>query len=282
MKVYNDALDVSGDKIKHTRHYHVQFFGDDGERGWIPESRMLPFEGEEAFQRYAQEKIAQDRKNRAYYEVRPSRMKGWLVSVRAANEALPMTRNERKVHFTFVYDIPALQKRTKAQGGAAVAAGEPDEYLTTADGMEILPNGVVRKARSGKRKLQEVVALEGGETSGVTPPPKRRKTSSTHRASSDVGSSPLANKSVAQYMVFCQKRQDSIRLDNPDFSKEQVEAALKELWSQLDEEQRSKFIPMGSDVQHISEMMPVNASRGAHDSAEGCTSKYRETFCFVL
>ncbi len=69
-------------------------------------------------------------------------------------------------------------------------------------------------------------------------------------------------ESVAQFMVFCQKRRESIRKDTPELDDEQVEAKLKEQWGQLDEEQKSKFIPMGVDVQHISELIPAQASVG--------------------
>ena len=235
------------------RQYHVQFFGDEGERGWIPESRMLPFEGEEAFQRYVQEKVAENKKNRAWYEVSARRRKAWMIAVRAATEALPMTRNERKVTFTFTYHIPGLQpKEAGPEGGQE----EVSLYPTTPDGMEILPNGVVRKKRGrpSRGKGQE-------SSNGITPPAKRR------RKSPDVGASPLANKSVAQYMVFCQKRGEVIRKENPEMTEEAVEAKLKEQWGQLDEEQKSKFIPMGLDVQRISEMIPAQATRGKHELA---------------
>jgi len=73
----------------------------------------------------------------------------------------------------------------------------------------------------------------------------------------------LANQSVTQYTVFCQKRRDIVRREHPGYTQQQIFNILAKQWAELDEEQRSKFIPMGSDVKNLSLIMsPVLSDSG--------------------
>ena len=106
----------------------------------------------------------------------------------------------------------------------------------------------------------------------------------------------LANQSVTQYTVFCQKRRDIIRREHPGYTQQQIFQILAKQWSELDEEQRSKFIPMGSDVKNLSQIMsPVLSDSGesisfhfaAHMRMRTCTCSENElaflvAFCIKL
>lgn len=88
--------------------YHVQFFGDEGERGWINEGAIIPYEGVEAFNKFCDEMKVVHKKERQNYTVPPRRVKAWNVAVRSAEEAYPMTRVFRVHRFAFVYDQPVM------------------------------------------------------------------------------------------------------------------------------------------------------------------------------
>lgn len=86
----------------------MQFFGDEGERGWINEGAIIPYEGVEAFNKFCDEMKVVHKKERQNYTVPPRRVKAWNVAVRSAEEAYPMTRVFRVHRFAFVYDQPVM------------------------------------------------------------------------------------------------------------------------------------------------------------------------------
>ena len=187
---------------------------------------MIPFEGRQAFDQFCKEMMAKHKKDRDRYQVKASRRKAWEIAVSATEEALPKTRLERQQTYTFVYEptVPAP-----------------------------LSNGVaVQKRKYVKRKSQPVdeTSDDAAAASPVpsSPPCKRMRGNR---------SSPrqLADQFATQFVVFCQKRRDSVREANPSDSEAQVEGRLLELWEELDDDDRAKFIPMGADVTNIAEMM---------------------------
>ncbi|KAK2154206.1 hypothetical protein NP493_2211g00002 [Ridgeia piscesae] len=230
---------IKGD-LRQTRLYHVQFFGNEAERGWVSEGAMIPFEGKKAFERFCVEMIAKHKKDRDRYIVKQGRRKAWEVAVVATEEALPMSRLERQQTYTFVYE-PTEPVATKSA---------PDSQQVAA-----LSNGVaVQKRKYVKRKVQAVD--EGGVDGTASPlpasPPRKRMRHLRPQRSSP---RKLADQFATQFAVFRQKRRDSVREENPADSDEQVEKRLQELWEGLSDEDRAKFIPMGSDVTNITEMM---------------------------
>jgi hypothetical protein len=69
-------------------------------------------------------------------------------------------------------------------------------------------------------------------------------------------------------MVFCQKRRESVRRDNPGLSDAKVEKCLQSQWNDLDEEQRAKFIPMGPDVTSVSDLLLHSGSLSSPDGSK--------------
>ena len=65
----------------------------------------------------------------------------------------------------------------------------------------------------------------------------------------------VSNQHQAQFTVFCRKKRDGIAQENPSWSTTDIDAHLWQQWSQLDDETRSRFIPMGSDFTYLSRMM---------------------------
>ena len=106
------------------RQYHVQFFGDEGERGWVGENAVMPYEGRTAFQQLCARMLARDRKNEKLYSVPSRRLRPWTVAVDYAEDAYPMNRAERVRNFAFVYEEAASSPVPTGETAAAAATGE--------------------------------------------------------------------------------------------------------------------------------------------------------------
>lgn len=91
-----------------------------------------------------------------------------------------------------------------------------------------------------------------------SPPRKKQKLSDPPREESPSHiklPKNISNQCIVQFTVFCQKRRESVKNEHPDYDDSQVEDCLQEQWSKLDDETRSRFIPMGSDFTYLSQMM---------------------------
>lgn len=133
--------------------YHVRFFGDENERGWINESSIIPFDGLEAFTKFCNEMMTLHKKDRQNYIVPARRLKAWNIAVKSAQEAHPMTRAFRVHHFAFVYNEPVV-----ANGSTTV----PEHRL---ESTQPIKKGIKRSRSSSV----------GG--SGDSQPKKRQRTS---------------------------------------------------------------------------------------------------------
>ena len=136
----------------------MQFFGNEGERGWVNHRSLIPFEGREAFEKWAAEMRQKNKKNAKLYIVMPRRQKAWNIAMKEAARALPMSHQERKHTFTFQYVLPP-------QPAAA----------TPANGLQSTTKSP-RKQAHNKRKLHSDVE---GTPSTLAPPRKRQKRHST-------------------------------------------------------------------------------------------------------
>lgn len=97
-----------GQKISF-RQYHVQFFGEEGERGWVQESSAIPFEGRTKFDNFCQDMIKEHKKEKKNYTVALNRRRAWEVAVSSAEHARTMPRVRRVEEYVVVYDdtVPA-------------------------------------------------------------------------------------------------------------------------------------------------------------------------------
>jgi len=68
-------------------------------------------------------------------------------------------------------------------------------------------------------------------------------------------------------------------MENPGYTDAEVDADLRGQWSLLDEETRSRFIPMGSDMTHVSRQMMENAE--ALRQTEGTSNLLCSPFLFL-
>ena len=96
--------------------YHVQFFGHQGERGWVPATRLIRYEGVEKLHAYCDKQKNNVRnKSKELYstEVSKAKMAGWNLAIQDADHAAAMEITERKLAYTYVYVKPEKGKKPK-------------------------------------------------------------------------------------------------------------------------------------------------------------------------
>ncbi|XP_070541450.1 histone-lysine N-methyltransferase NSD2-like isoform X2 [Ptychodera flava] len=261
---------MKGAALKSYRLYHVQFFGEVPERGWVGGSSMRKFSGRDQYQTLVQEMSAKI-KNRgernkflAKNSLKPSkRGRGaWEIAVQECERALPMSRHERKLNFTFKYEMP-----TSAEGNVAA---EQIDVVSLGDS----PKMKAKRAYKKRKADEEAAAAEGthsvptdsasvdtavasGNESEITP--QRTKRKYVRRRSKTTKPSPVDRITVADVMVsestntpkkrgrkpgfviFYQKHKDQVKTDHPDYNDEQLLEFLKQQWNAMSDKQKSRY-----------------------------------------
>nr|CAD7399455.1 unnamed protein product [Timema poppensis] len=96
-----------GGSRKLQRYFHVQFYGDNGRRSWVPASGLIPYEGVEAFNKLSEETLSKlkkyERKQATSFIVRPTSRIKWDVSVQESEQAFHLSRTQRIQEFSFKY-----------------------------------------------------------------------------------------------------------------------------------------------------------------------------------
>ena len=246
-----------------TRLYHIQYFGVEMEHGWVSEASALPYEGKEKLDQQCLMMLESTKDKKKFSsDVPKARRVAWDIATAASEEAFTMERNDRRQKYTFVYiDAPGSKQKSNEKKSPISDAKKTRTPKN-------LPNGmpVSRPRKYTKRKLQELVNekaglldISSGADFTLEPPKKKRKRS---KSSSNVPLSPsgaaspsrMASQGITQFLVFCQKKHEGIKKENPGIINEDVGKKLREMWDSLDEEQRSRFIPMGTDVNDLDKM----------------------------
>ena len=204
----------------------MQFFGEAAERGWITESSLIDYKGPASLQEYCKQMVLGTKskalKKKFSALVQPGRKRSWDIAVASAEEALPLSRQDRKIQFTFDYQIPVDRL---PPGAVPASKKEPKDD----------------KKKPTKRKLKEVDTDES-QTEGTAPPKKKRRKSKA---------AALVEQSEAQFAVFCKKRKAGLKEEHPNFTEDEILMLLDQQWKELSPEDQQKFIPMGSDVSKL-------------------------------
>ena len=246
---------LSGHKL---REYHVQFFGEAAERAWISRHNILEFKGREAFDEHVQrlfEKAANNKKEKArihkWYGIQPSRARAVGLGIVAAEEALPMTRNERKAKYTFVYEPPKKKgKQSDSPTKSPPVATKPDSKTSktevkTPKGEKKSGKSVSSESASRKRKHEAVSTPEPQK------PAKRQRTGTPKEViNEDKKTTSVARPVVgteASFDVFCQKERDNVLEDHPDFTEDQLLDFCRQQWCMMSKKQKARYKSKYSD-----------------------------------
>lgn len=87
----------------------MHFFGHEGERGWVSDKSLIPFEGREAFDKFCSKMQQKDKKNKKNYMIAGRRRKAWEFAVKDAESALPLSKAERQALFA----VPPVEESRK-------------------------------------------------------------------------------------------------------------------------------------------------------------------------
>lgn len=221
-----------------TREYHVQFFGDAAERGWISKGNLLEFKGQAQFTEYVNElyskaKSKKDLKHlKKWYEVPAHRKKAVNIGVAQAEGALPLSRNERKAEYTFTYQLPKSKKSVTEQ--------ELNEDLKVI--REAEKNTVSKPGK--KRKHSEVASPSSSQAKTskkrkVDTPKAGSPVKSPKKAQSSSGKS--IDSSEGSFEVFCQKERDTVMSDHPDFTEEMLMDYCRQQWCMMSKKQKGRY-----------------------------------------
>lgn len=235
------------------REYHVQFFGDAAERAWITANNLLEFKGKADFDAIVKglfTKAGDNKKEKAriqkWYGVPPSRAKAVNIGIAGAEIALPLSRNERKARYTFIYEPPKKTGRPSAgtaKSPPSAAKAEPktpksEKKSSKSDSV----NGVVA---GKKRKLEEANTPEPQKSS------KRQRTETPKETVTEAKKpTPVARPVVgteASFEVFCQKERDNVLAEHANFSEDELLDFCRQQWCMMSKKQKARYKSKYSD-----------------------------------
>jgi len=192
--------DVSGRQNSALRQYHVLFFGDEGEHGWVLETTSLPYAGRAAFDAHCQTMVARlpakDRKN---YAVAPNRRRAWEVAVSSAEHAWTLSREQRIDEF-----LPPMSSYSHSASRNLDASG----------------------------RISSVVGCNSESSSrdfDVEPDGDCPSTVLSKRNGRDLGAA-----SPERFAAFCRHHRKSLCLMHPGFTTDQIDRLLAMQWNELD------------------------------------------------
>ena len=208
--LYDTPVLCAGRQNSTVIQYHVLFFGDEGERGWVSETTSLLYAGHAAFDSYCQTMIAKlpakDRKN---FVVASNRRRAWELAVSSAEHAWMLSHDQRIDEF-----IPpmsssghTLPSNLDARDQFSLAAGSNPELAAVG----AKPDG-------------------NGDSAAVW--------SKGSDANVEVLPHSFARE---QFVAFCRRQRKSLCLLHPGLTTDQIDRLLLMHWNELDSTARSKY-----------------------------------------
>lgn len=151
------------------KQYHVFYFGDEGERGWVHDSHLIPYDGLPAFDQFCQEMIALHRSKRHLFEVAPSRVRARNSAVSSADVVYALTPDARLQKLTATFQVlsPPVSSST-------TPITSPVQKKRRRISSDETPNGNPKPLSKRRRRIPDGdAAMEGSRTET-----KRRSSSS--------------------------------------------------------------------------------------------------------
>lgn len=231
-----------------SRLYHVQYFGDEAERGWVGEPSSMAFEGKQKMVEMgaAQIKVTKDKSKKSKLQQafcpNQRRKAAWDLAVDEAEDALTLDKEERIDKYTFVYEFLPNKR--------------PPKVDFTAKGANSSQAANAMEKRGLKRKEPSPTTDEGSDEEREALAPKRQRR--------DV-STPTGQRSRGReegsFETYCIKHRESVREEHPDYSGSMVIEALKQQWALMTPQQRLRYKSKFSGVA-AAEPMRMDKSAG--------------------
>ena len=125
--------------------YHLQYFGDTCERGWVYSASTMEFKGKEAFDEHVKKVFEGARKSEKsklekLYKIYPGRMESLNIAIKDAESALGLTRKDRIKEYTVDYQQLSVTSEEKSNGKVKKRAS-------------LAGRGIMKHSKGTKRKL---------------------------------------------------------------------------------------------------------------------------------
>lgn len=245
--IYTKVVNGTGSGKKLHRIYHVQYFGPEAERSWTVPHGSMPFEGHAKYNEYV-EKILQSappkgslrQKLLTKFKVKSNRKDAWLLAIEEAEDALKMTRTERKQQLTFEY-INTKKTTTKKDSNQSSSMSHlsDSKSVKTSDSVLKSPKALndsntksSKFSNSSNGKRQKNINIKNNSPNDVQ--------SSNHKQTKSV-TVQKRKKSKGQFSVFLHRHLPVARIQHPDFSEEALEEYLHLHWDRMTEVERARY-----------------------------------------
>ncbi|XP_064631567.1 histone-lysine N-methyltransferase NSD2-like [Lineus longissimus] len=213
------------------RAYHVQYFGARAERGWSRSAAVIEFKGKDAFSEQIKNHASPGRnRNKNVFDLAPSKKAPWNFAVNEADEAMKLTRNDRKSKLTFQYMPPKTKSastsgstpETRPKEKKAPARKSTGSIATKAADVSHadLMNGLLQQGTKKKRRS--------------APAKKKRKSNCGVGTSSEILVS-------SGFDVYFEKNATKVKADHPQFTDDAVKQYLQHHWICLSHEQKQEY-----------------------------------------
>eukprot|EP00057_Strongylocentrotus_purpuratus_P010549 XP_011665023.1 PREDICTED: histone-lysine N-methyltransferase NSD2 isoform X2 [Strongylocentrotus purpuratus] len=225
---------MKGSIGKTYRMYHVQFFGEVPERGWVSGSSMKKFSGRDQYDSLVEEMVSKVRKAErsrmlSKLAVKPCRRNAWDAAISECEKALPMSRHERKLNFTFKYEMP------KAGAGAAA---EQIDIVSLGDS----PKMKAKRAYKKQKEEAPTPDASGDKQLQIDQTPEAtKKESKKEKPESDTPKRKRGRK-TSQFLEFSKHFKKEIVKENPGIGQREIYEKLQEKWESLSEEDKEKYV----------------------------------------
>ncbi|KAK7109515.1 histone-lysine N-methyltransferase NSD2-like [Littorina saxatilis] len=231
-----------------SRLYHVQYFGDEAERGWVGEASAMKFEGKQKLLDIGAQQIKvtkdQSKKKKLQQAFCPNqrRKAPWELAVDEGEDALTLDVEERIEKYTFVYEFLPNKKTPKAEP-AGKRSTSPASSTTEKLGL---------KRKEPSSDSDKATDDEEQESSA----PKRQR-----RDINTPASQKSRRREEGSFETFCIKHREFVREEHPEYSGGMVIEALKQQWTLMTPQHRLRYKSKFSSTAH--EAMDEDTSTGS-------------------
>lgn len=212
-------------------------------------NNLLEFQGKEKFEEHVQSVFAsaktpkESKRLKEWYGVKPNRAKAVNVGIAQAESALPLTRQERKAKFTFVYKLPK-GKLTESVSEKLKELDEDLKIIQGADGNK----SVSSESKPGKkRKIDEIATPSKTPRSTAkrrkieTPKEETKTDSPVKVGKKSSGSSRTVSGTEGSFEVFCQKERENVLVEHPEFTDDVLLDYCRQQWCMMSKKQKARY-----------------------------------------
>lgn len=225
-----------------SRQYHMQYFGDECERGWAFTSSVMEFKGKKAYDEHVKHAFDNAKKSdkpklEKLYRTYPGRLKAWNIAIKEAESALQLSRNERKQKYIFDYEQPKTVPVPPANGDIETVTEQKEEESTKVKKRSSMAGKEKPKdSKVSKRKLSLDV-----NSPSTAPKPKKLKTGKDETPGKDKVDTPKTHLSEGCFDVFCQKNRETMMEEHPEFTEEMLADLMKQQWCMMSQKQKARY-----------------------------------------